>query len=527
MSSSDVTAFASKFLEMAMLQHHLPNELSDLSGLEDTEIYRIVDKEEAKHRYEIAGLLGLKLDDDDVDDDDDDIDDVGDDVDEVLWNRKGLGLQSRSFELSGSRWRDLGGQCVTDQEAADRGTAFAKVLSSLTIEEDHSASPRESERKETENRAHELGKTTEEMSDHGGEQSDMNTKSNTEVCKQMKHGRTFLRVWAEAEAADELKLPEDTLLVIPRLYDNVIIRRFASAEEEKPTMLVLEDLNAAGFEAHHYWNALPREDVEAVVLALADLHAAMWRIHERLDIAFAEDIPSLSVDEAATAKKDKAWTFKRNMKTCFDSLHEKIRDKLLPYLDDMANVYMEEEADTGICIYGHGDPWAHNFMLRRDPESGKVDGVAFVDFGSVKKMSPLIDFYGFLATSVQQDVFYSIGNKGSIEVSMKTAYNSRMLTQMPDSIKCNVKGQEIWLFNRLAIAHAHATIATYFWTMSAWRAPVWTGRGPSEPLLRQNRFLSGFRVFMDILKREGRHVTVEERDALQAAKSKLQDAKGK
>ena len=47
-------------------------------------------------------------------------------------------------------------------------------------------------------------------------------------------------------------------------------------------MLVFEDLVAAGFEVRSYKEAISVEDAVTVSGALADLHAALWRIRERL-----------------------------------------------------------------------------------------------------------------------------------------------------------------------------------------------------------------------------------------------------
>mgnify|MGYP003336562811 CR=1 FL=1 len=61
-------------------------------------------------------------------------------------------------------------------------------------------------------------------------------------------------------------------------------------EEEEPTMLVFEDLVAAGFEVRSYKDAISVEDAAAVSSALADLHAAFWTIRERLSSNKTEDM---------------------------------------------------------------------------------------------------------------------------------------------------------------------------------------------------------------------------------------------
>ena len=41
------------------------------------------------------------------------------------------------------------------------------------------------------------------------------------------------------------------------------------------------------------------------------------------------------------------------------------------------------DSDVKPKLLGHGDPWAHNVMLRRDATTGKVNGVALVDLGNI------------------------------------------------------------------------------------------------------------------------------------------------
>jgi hypothetical protein len=491
--STGIAAKADEFVALQMLQHHLPSDLlSKGANLTKAEIDDAVDKQERKHQQELAALLGLNLDQ------------GGDD--QVKWNRKGLGLQSRSFQLTGSRWKGLGGQVVTDTDAAANGTAFAKVLSSWTVEA-YRLAQQESGRKEAEECARELGKSNDEVvaaGERAAQEAMVDMAGITETWLQMKHERTFLRAWAQAEAAGELKLPEDSLLVIPRLFDNVVVNgEAAAAEEEKPSALVLEDLIAAGFEARHYWNPLSYDDAVAVALALGDFHAAMWRIHERLDAALADFVPSLTPEQAETHKKVRGWMFKRNMKTCLDSMNVKsMRELLLPLLDDMADVLVKDEEEMGFCIYGHGDPWAHNMLLRRDPESGKVTGVAFVDFGSVKRMSPLIDFYGFLATSVRNDSFYV---RPADAKTVPTVYSFRMVLQLPDCIRYDENGRKFRLYNGLALSHAHAMVASFFWNNDQWYGPI-EADNPSQSIelpSRQYRFFMSFFQVVQRLKAEG------------------------
>jgi len=88
--------------------------------------------------------------------------------------------------------------------------------------------------------------------------------------------RHVAREWQAAEKTGELKLPKDTLLVVPRLFDFV-----DENEEAKPSILVYEDLIAAGFETQTPVKFISIDDGVAVVCALADLQAGLWQIWSR------------------------------------------------------------------------------------------------------------------------------------------------------------------------------------------------------------------------------------------------------
>jgi hypothetical protein len=80
----------------------------------------------------------------------------------------------------------------------------------------------------------------------------------------------------------ELRLPDGSLLVIPRLFDDVVADEYAAEQEERPTSLVLEDLVSMGFKPRKIEDNLTEEEAECLVLALADLHSAMWTIRDQI-----------------------------------------------------------------------------------------------------------------------------------------------------------------------------------------------------------------------------------------------------
>jgi len=211
-------------------------------------------------RQRVISLLGL---------------DMSEGKDEVIWLDKSLGLQSRCFLVRGERWKGRGKQPVVDPTAAAGGTAFVKVLPRWNIK-DIIADIRGAARNDAEKAARALGKSEDEVKAAGEQASqEVDVVEFTEPSVQMARERQVLRAWQAAEEAGELKLPEDSLLVLPRLLDNVLTGPESAAEADKPTMLVFEDLVVAGFEVRSYKEAISVEDAVAVSGALADLHAAL------------------------------------------------------------------------------------------------------------------------------------------------------------------------------------------------------------------------------------------------------------
>jgi len=74
-------------------------------------------------------------------------------------------------------------------------------------------------------------------------------------------------------------------LVIPQLLDNGIVDE---GEEDKPSILVMEDLVASGIEIRSYKDAISDEDAVAVYNALGDLHDTLWRIRNKLGISLVQ-----------------------------------------------------------------------------------------------------------------------------------------------------------------------------------------------------------------------------------------------
>lgn len=431
-------------------------------------------------RLRIISLLGLNVPNND---------ERGATDDEVVWLKENLGLQSNCFQLRGKRWIGRGKQPVVDSEAAASGTAFVKMLPRMSVE-DLLNNLKSSARRKAEERACELGKSEEEVQAAGEEAvSDVASLGFADPSLQMLRERHVLRAWAAAEEAGELGLPEDSVLVIPRLLEGVGVtgqgdgdENSIAREDTKPTFLLLEDLVAAGFETRHFTEALPLEDALVVSGALADLHAALWRIRERLGF------------HLEVAKEVDTVGYEKMLHECLRTLrgfgggYISLMNKVEPVVNDIVSAF----ADTGVepKILGHGDAWAHNVMIRRNKESGKVNGVAFVDLGNIRMMNPLEDYFCFLGTMMDGDVLF----KSDDRKILRQMYLSRLQNQAGNSLMHF--GVEEDLFVERSLFHAYAAMLAYFFSPEMWI--VRNAKGGIEPVRRQKM---AFRVAAATAKR--------------------------
>lgn len=414
-------------------------------------------------RLRIISLLGLNVPNND---------ERGATDDEVVWLKENLGLQSNCFQLRGKRWIGRGKQPVVDPVAAASGTAFVKMLPRMSVE-DLLNNLKSSARRKAEERARELGRSEEQVQAAGEEAvSDVASLGIADPSLQMLRERHVLCAWAAAEEAGELGLPEDSVLVIPRLLEGVGVtgqgdgdENSIAREDTKPTFLVLEDLVAAGFETRHFTEALPLEDALVVSGALADLHAALWRIRERLGF------------HLEVAKEVDTVGYEKLLHECLRTLHG-YKAGFVKHVEPVVNDIVGAFADTGVepKLLGHGDAWAHNVMVRRDKESGRVNGVAFVDLGNVRMMSPLEDFFCFLGTMMDGNVLF----KSDDRKILRQMYLSRLQIQLGNRLMHFDLDED--LFVERSLFHAYATMLAYFFSPEMWF--VTNAKGGIEPALR-------------------------------------------
>ncbi len=81
------------------------------------------------------------------------------------------------------------------------------------------------------------------------------------------------------------------------------------------------------------------------------------------------------------------------------------------YKEQVVNSYCDRNSEP--CLLVHGDPYPPNLMLRRDTDNNKINGVAFVDLGTVRPGGPLADLYGFLTLTMDPTLFHDKWEKGA------------------------------------------------------------------------------------------------------------------
>lgn len=79
-------------------------------------------------------------------------------------------------------------------------------------------------------------------------------------------------------------------------------------------------------------------------------------------------------------------------------------DKILvPMSMDMQKMWTEPPPEPWSTVI-HADFWINNFMFHKDPESGRIDSIKFVDFQNYLIMSPLRELVFFLMTNLSAEV---------------------------------------------------------------------------------------------------------------------------
>jgi hypothetical protein len=392
-------------------------------------------------------------------------------ADIIEW-RDGLGFQSKTISLRGPRWIAHNKRKDDCDVVAKEGAAFVKLLPNFTVKELQELLASQSH-ETAEVAARTLGKTEEEVS-YAGKDAMKETATAAlnpaEPSLPLARERFFLRKWWDAVDSGELKLPDCSLLVIPRLFENVIADEHEAEQEERPTLLVMDDLASMGFKPRKIEDMLNEEEAKCLVQALADLHSAMWSIRDEIcQGPFAELIDSGSPPTGVVTSVAATTTAAARTgvdKAGFASLIRQAIEESVPYIDKPETLRPKEtdvdlivesafDTDVGLRLLCHGDPWFHNFMIRCD-ESGCVTGVAFVDFSSVRKANIFTDLFGFLYTA-------GMVTRPVTGVKLSDIYLQRLRPQLP----LELTGEDMNTFtDRVktirAISNAFCNVMLYF-----------------------------------------------------------------
>jgi hypothetical protein len=323
---------------------------------------------------------------------------------------------------------------------------------------------------------------------------------------QMKRERCFLRIWQDAVDAGELVLPTDSLLVVPRLFEEFDKGSPTyEREEDKLTVLVTEDLVAAGFETAEYLFGINDECAEALALALADFHAACWQIRDRLHRSTglipvdtectADEADAMAITNRRVRVSEMSTGFAEIQRVTEQRLHagvEQLRsagDKEGAVVADRVDKYSEaildalSDREPGLLLYCHNDPWLANVMFRYelDPatkQRGRVNGVAFVDFGSVALGSPVQDFTGFMRTGSNVEM---LTEPGTFKENFSSTYVVRLWPQLPQKSR-----QDMFTIRERAVALAQ--VLSFFYEPHMWE-------GSPDRQQRRTRAYSDTAVF--------------------------------
>lgn len=345
--------------------------------------------------------------------------------DSVEYIDDSLGFQSVCYRVRGARWGN--GAFVKSLPPWDMQTILSKIK-----DEDFKSRVDEAKRN---------GLNDEEakawLQDMDDEHAHLLTFEEQHV--QMIRERTVLRVLNKTY----YKLPESSVLVVPKLFDNAVgtDHKHTNIEEQTPTTLVCEDLTAIGFKPQKFDEPISDDDFSIVATALADFHGLLWNCRDQLGFETQKAALLLGKDI------DKSRAFYKSLITeTINRFSPEVKEFAVPHVDDICDGY----ADNGLTpiMMVHGDPWAQNVMLRRDA-TGKINGVAFVDLGNVRAGHPVQDFCCFITTMVEK-----IQKVWSVVIDQ---YMKRLMVHCPEQ-----QNEISNMFNTRDKRHGFASSLVYF-----------------------------------------------------------------
>lgn len=188
----------------------------------------------------------------------------------------------------------------------------------------------------------------------------------------------------------------------------------------KEDSIVMEDLTAKGYTMIGSRTALGLEHCSLVLKALANFHAATIIFEERKKEESPHfvnicDNPRYELEDALHAPvyiQGKSWEWMQSSFSAFPNLLKilpkykddeemcrRISEKLpMVHQTSLDLVRRSERFRNVVC---HGDLWSNNIMFTHD-ESGKPDGLKFLDYQFVRYLPPTTDIMFFLYTSTRR-----------------------------------------------------------------------------------------------------------------------------
>uniref|UniRef100_W8BQS7 CHK kinase-like domain-containing protein n=1 Tax=Ceratitis capitata TaxID=7213 RepID=W8BQS7_CERCA len=228
----------------------------------------------------------------------------------------------------------------------------------------------------------------------------------------------------KGESQSEVEAPTDyhELFVSEAdMYDNIVpeleqiyakfgiqlhfkAKRYRFAHELSCNYILMEDLQARGFENMPRQKGLDVAHTNAVLSKLAQWHAASAKRVEVSGVYPEEYVNSYFTDEHMTFIDSMNTTFNEPFKQCLESYNLLTREKeiIINYMRNMNQLYSKFGTvhPENFNVLNHGDFWINNIMFRHDDDDRTaVEEVIFVDFQLPKFGSFAMDLFCFLMTS--------------------------------------------------------------------------------------------------------------------------------
>ncbi|XP_071450073.1 uncharacterized protein [Hetaerina americana] len=194
------------------------------------------------------------------------------------------------------------------------------------------------------------------------------------------------------------EVPRDGLDWVPRCYCTV--------SDGTNSMVLLEDLLAAGYRMESRMVGLDLEKSRVVMRCLGKMHAFSYSLQQKDPVTF-QSLTKLTQETYLTpeAKGNQASVFQENAQNATAVIKERwpeVADQLAGRLKEGLFKLMLKSvsARDRYSVINHGDVWINNLLFRHSDEEGWE--AKFVDYQMVRYCSPAADLSYFLMTSVER-----------------------------------------------------------------------------------------------------------------------------